>query len=203
MSDGNGGKDTATATINVTGTNDTPIGKADSYTVNEDNTLTVQANAGVLANDKDPDHDALTAVLVTGPAHGTVTLNADGSFSYVPTTNYNGEDSFSYKPNDGITNGAPVVVKITVGSVLDQVFTNNGETVNLHNFAADQTMTSPNNPYFEDGNYLNAKEFAALLKAASSNVHDGDADDREECREYDRHVPRCFGPDAQRQRWLG
>ncbi|MGV2099755.1 VCBS domain-containing protein [Rhizobium sp. 21-4511-3d] len=158
VSDGNGGKDTATATINVTGTNDTPIGNADSYKVDEDNTLTVQANAGVLANDKDPDHDALTAVLVTGPAHGTVTLNADGSFSYVPTTNYNGEDSFSYKPNDGITNGAPVVVKITVGSVLDQVFTNNGETVNLHNFAADQTMTSPNNPYFEDGNYLNAKD---------------------------------------------
>ena len=55
----------------------------------------------MLANDTDVDGDTLTAVLVTGPAHGTLTLNADGSFTYTPTANYNGTDSFTYKANDG------------------------------------------------------------------------------------------------------
>ena len=43
----------------------------------------------------------LTAVLVSGPAHGTLTLNADGSFTYTPAANFNGTDSFTYKANDG------------------------------------------------------------------------------------------------------
>ena len=38
---------------------------------------------------------------MTGPAHGTLTLNADGSFTYTPAANYNGTDSFTYKANDG------------------------------------------------------------------------------------------------------
>ncbi|MFP3544106.1 VCBS domain-containing protein [Rhizobium sp. SIMBA_035] len=157
VSDGNGGKDQATATINITGTNDTPIGSAESYKVDEDSVLAVQGS-GVLANDKDPDGDKLTAVLVSGPAHGTLTLNADGSFVYKPVTNYNGDDSFTYRPNDGITNGAPVVVNIVVGSVLDQVFTDGSDTRNLHDFSGNQGPTSPDNPYFEDGNYLDAKD---------------------------------------------
>ena len=42
-----------------------------------------------------------TAVLVSGPTHGTLTLNADGTFTYTPAANYNGADSFTYKANDG------------------------------------------------------------------------------------------------------
>ena len=55
----------------------------------------------MLANDTDADGDALTAILVTGPAHGTLALNADGSFIYTPAANYNGADSFTYKASDG------------------------------------------------------------------------------------------------------
>ena len=40
-------------------------------------------------------------MLVSGPAHGSLTLNADGSFTYTPAANYNGPDSFTYKANDG------------------------------------------------------------------------------------------------------
>src|SRR2546425_2590286 len=72
----------------------------DSYSTPEDTTLTVAA-PGVLANDTDVDGDPLTAILVNGPAHGTLSLNSDGSFTYTPALNYNGPDSFTYKANDG------------------------------------------------------------------------------------------------------
>ena len=67
----------------------------------EDTALTVAAASGVLANDSDPDGDTLSAVLVTGPAHGTLILNAAGSFTYTPAANFNGADTFTYKANDG------------------------------------------------------------------------------------------------------
>ena len=62
--------------------------------------LTVAA-PGVLGNDADPDGDPLTAVLVTGPSHGTLTLNANGSFTYTPAADFTGSDSFSYRASDG------------------------------------------------------------------------------------------------------
>ena len=80
--------------------NDAPVAVNDSYTTDEDTPLTWPA-PGVLGNDTDVDGDPLTAVLVTGPTHGTLTLNADGSFTYTPAANYNGTDSFTYRANDG------------------------------------------------------------------------------------------------------
>ena len=55
----------------------------------------------MLANDTDVDGNPLTAALVADPAHGTLTLNADGSFTYTPTANYNGPDTFTYRATDG------------------------------------------------------------------------------------------------------
>src|SRR5206468_4196104 len=69
---------------------------------------------GVLSNDTDPEHQALTAILVSGPAHGTLTLNADGSFAYTPAPNFNGVDSFSYRANDGSLNSNVATVTLTV-----------------------------------------------------------------------------------------
>ncbi len=77
------------------------------------------APSGVLINDSDIDADALTAVLVAGPSHGTVTLNADGSFTYHPAANYNGPDSFTYMANDGTLNSNVATVNITVNAVND------------------------------------------------------------------------------------
>ena len=87
-------------TITVTAVNDAPAAADDAYSTTEDTPLTVAA-PGVLANDTDPDGDPLTAVLVTGPSHGTLTLNANGSFTYTPAANYNGPDSFTYRASDG------------------------------------------------------------------------------------------------------
>lgn len=109
----------ATVTITVSSVNDgPPVSLADSYSTNEDTALNVAA-PGVLANDTDVDGDVLTAELVTEPAHGGLTMSANGSFSYIPASNYNGPDSFAYRANDGTVSGNTVTVSITVNPVND------------------------------------------------------------------------------------
>jgi hypothetical protein len=72
------------------------------------------AAPGVLANDSDVDGDTLSAVLVTGPSHGTLTLNSDGSLVYMPALNFNGIDSFTYRASDGQAQSGVATVTITV-----------------------------------------------------------------------------------------
>ena len=87
---------------------------------------------GVLSNDADPENDALFAVSATAPAHGTVALNADGTFTYTPNANFNGTDSFTYKRRRRhLAAPAPVTVTITVNPVNDApVATNDSYTTN-------------------------------------------------------------------------
>jgi VCBS repeat-containing protein len=104
----------ATVTLSVQGANVAPVAQNDSYSANKNGVLTVSA-PGVLANDTDANGDALKAVLVTGPAHGSLILNADGSFTYTPTHNYTGPDSFTYRANDGLLSSNNVAtVSLTV-----------------------------------------------------------------------------------------
>ncbi|MCX6199859.1 MAG: Ig-like domain-containing protein, partial [Bacteroidetes bacterium] len=112
------------ATLSVTVTSCPPVAVNDSYTTPEDNTLNVPVT-GVLVNDNDPANPqqplTVTTTPVCNPSHGAVTLNANGSFSYVPAFNYNGLDSFCYRVCD---NESPVacdtaVVFITVTPVND------------------------------------------------------------------------------------
>jgi hypothetical protein len=80
----------------------------------------------VLVNDIDPDGDALTAILVSGPSYGTLTLIRNGSFSYGPNLNFNGTDSFTYRAKDGRANSHIATVFITVHSVNDPPVANDG-----------------------------------------------------------------------------
>ena len=59
-----------------------------------------------MTNDSDPDGNTLTVTTtpVSGPSHGSVTLNSNGLYTYTPTTGYTGEDTFSYQVCD---NGTP------------------------------------------------------------------------------------------------
>ena len=61
----------------------------------------------------------MTAIKVTDPAHGSLTLSSDGSFSYVPALNYSGPDSFTYKANDGTADLNVATVNINVAPVND------------------------------------------------------------------------------------
>jgi VCBS repeat-containing protein len=117
-SDGRLDSNVATVTITVNPVNDPPVAANDSYSTAEDTPLTVAA-PGVLGNDTDVDGDSLSAVLVSGPAHGTLTLNSNGSFTYTPAPNYNGPDSFSYKANDGQADSNVATVSLTITPVND------------------------------------------------------------------------------------
>ncbi|NCG17419.1 MAG: tandem-95 repeat protein [Rhodobacterales bacterium] len=108
-----------TVTITVAPIADTPNGLDDAYGGTEDTTLVVDALTGLLANDTDGDGDPLTAVLVGDVSSGTLTLNADGSFTYVPNANFNGVDSFTYTANDGVNNSAVTTVTLTIASEND------------------------------------------------------------------------------------
>lgn len=65
--------------------------------------------SGLLANDTDPDGLALTVVLESGPSHGSVILNADGTFTYSPGLNYEGPDSFTYRADNGALSAVATV----------------------------------------------------------------------------------------------
>ncbi|MDR7090925.1 retention module-containing protein [Cellvibrio fibrivorans] len=140
VSDGNGGSTTSTVTIGVNPVNDAPVANADSINVAEGGVATtlVGGATSVLANDTDADLDALTAVLVTGPANGTLTLNADGTFSYLHDGSETTTDSFTYKVNDGTEDGNTVTVNINVTpvndapvTVADSITVNEGGTATL------------------------------------------------------------------------
>ncbi len=93
--------------------NTAPVAVADAYTTPK-GTAKVVAAPGVLGNDTDADSDPLTAVLVTDVGHGTLSLAANGGFTYTPTSGYSGPDSFSYKANDGTVDSNTVTVSLTV-----------------------------------------------------------------------------------------
>ncbi len=103
-------------TVNVVGAgNRAPVAVSDSYTTTYETALNVAA-PGILSNDTDADGDTLTASLVTGPAHGTLMLMADGSVTYAPSAGFSGVDSFTYAASDGVATSAAATVAITVGA---------------------------------------------------------------------------------------
>jgi VCBS repeat-containing protein len=103
----------ASATVTLTVTNRTAAAANDSFKTGMGQKLTVAA-AGVLINDTDADGDALTAVLGTAPAHGTLALSANGSFTYTPATGFSGTDTFTYVANDQASNSTPATVNVVV-----------------------------------------------------------------------------------------
>jgi hypothetical protein len=90
-----------------------PVAVNDSYATTQGTALTVGA-PGVLANDSDPDGNPLSASKVADPANGSVTLNANGSFTYTPAAGFSGTDSFSYRAGDGTAQSPTATVTITV-----------------------------------------------------------------------------------------
>ncbi|GGG79225.1 hypothetical protein GCM10007415_09220 [Parapedobacter pyrenivorans] len=113
--DGTANSSPATKDVNIVAVNTAPVAVNDEIMVTED----VPATGNALTNDSDAEGNALTASLVTAPVNGTVVLNADGSLTYTPNSNYNGRDSLTYQVCD---NGTPslcdtALVYFNVGAI--------------------------------------------------------------------------------------
>jgi VCBS repeat-containing protein len=102
-------------------TNTKPVAVNDTVLGQEDTLI----SGNVLANDTDLEGSKLSATLVTGPAHGSVSLNKDGSFDYTPEKDFYGEDSFTYKANDGELDSNAATVTLKVAAVNDAPVANN------------------------------------------------------------------------------
>jgi len=124
--------------------NEPPTANDDHFTTDEDAPLNVPA-PGVLGNDSDVDDDPLAVNLLTNPNNGTLAQNADGSFTYTPSPNFNGNDSYTYEACDpeGLCDSA--TVNITVDPVNDapEIVINNPQvTVDEGDLATNNGLVS-------------------------------------------------------------
>jgi|GEM_PF-2541958 len=121
------GQLTTGGTVTITMLNVPPIAANDGYTVAKNATLTASS---VLANDGDPNGDAITAVKVSDPASGVLlAFNQDGTFTYKPNTGFAGVDTFTYKANDGTVDGNVATVSISVTNTAPVATSDPGYTV--------------------------------------------------------------------------
>ncbi|MCZ7627455.1 MAG: Ig-like domain-containing protein [Candidatus Methylomirabilis sp.] len=118
--------------------NEAPQASNDAYSTVVNQTLQVSA-PGVLQNDNDPDGNPLRAEIVTPPSHGTLTLRANGSFTYTPAADYSGSDSFTYAATDSHGEADNATVTLNVYPV---------PAAPALSGPATQTITSDNTPSF-------------------------------------------------------
>ncbi len=114
ISDGNGGTSTATVTVTVGAVNDPPVAVDDATVTDEEVPVTIP----VLANDSDVDGDPLTVTSASAP-NGTVVINADGTVTYTPDPDFNGNDTITYVISDGEGGTDTAIVNVTVNPVND------------------------------------------------------------------------------------
>jgi len=110
--DSGGLTSSTTLTVTINGANDAPVAVANTATAKANSVNTIN----VLSNDTDVDNlnSALSIAGTPTALHGTVTVNADGSLNYTPTTNYVGTDTISYSVRDpgGLTASSTVAVTV-------------------------------------------------------------------------------------------
>ena len=116
----------------------TPEAIASTETIAEDVTLSTSMDAF------DFDNDALTYILVSGPANGTLTSfdTSAGTYTYQPDANFSGGDSFRFRVNDGTNDSNIAVVNITVTPVNDAPVANDGTLTTAEDTDGSGTLTA-------------------------------------------------------------
>ncbi|HWT00723.1 MAG TPA: Ig-like domain-containing protein [Pyrinomonadaceae bacterium] len=110
VNDGSADSNVATVRIQVSPVNDAPVANGQAVTTTEDSFKAITLSGS------DVDGGGLSYVVVSGPAHGTVSMGSGGNVTYRPAANYNGADSFTFKVNDGAAdsnNVATVAIQVT------------------------------------------------------------------------------------------
>lgn len=113
VNDGNLNSNIATVSVNLNLVNQAPVALSQSFSTFEDTALSGQLSA------TDINGDSLTYLAVAQPANGILTVNPNGSFTYVPNANYNGSDSFTFKANDGQLDSNVATIFLNVQPVND------------------------------------------------------------------------------------
>ncbi len=114
VNDGALDSNVATVSITITAVNDAPVASDASLTTKNNATLLVDPRTFAT----DVDSTVLTTQIVTGPTHGTLAPNADGTYTYTPTAGFVGADSFRYTVSDGqlTSNQATVNISVTASN---------------------------------------------------------------------------------------
>ncbi|MFT5522487.1 MAG: VCBS repeat-containing protein [Pirellulaceae bacterium] len=177
-----------TVSINVTAVNDGPIAGDDNYVGIQDQTLVINIANGVAANDIDIDSPALMVAVGVTTISGSLSLAADGSFTYQPNVGFTGNDSFTYIASDGnLTSNGTVEIRvlsldeqIVINEIHYEPFDNSqrAEFVELYHagilpvnlgdwsFTAGINFTFPANTMLNAGEYLVIAEDPTTLQAA-------------------------------------
>jgi len=122
------------------GTNQPPVAAGDSgFSATQNTTLSIAASA-LLANDTDPNGDALTITGASGGVNGTASFNAqNNTVAFTPTTGYTGPASFNYAISDGRGGIASASVSLTVNPA-------SSSTVSLFSSNPTPSIVSVNDP---------------------------------------------------------
>src|SRR5581483_3728274 len=153
---------TVTANTVPTATNDPAGANPAAYTISHIAPLNIAQALGVLANDTDADNDPLTASVVTPPAHGTLTLNANGAFTYVPDGRFVGVDSFTYRAFDGLDYSLPATAFITL--------TDNAPTATNDAFSTSHGAALNGNVLSNDSDADAGDQLSALLQSQPTHA---------------------------------
>lgn len=114
VNDGTVNSAEATVSVSVAAVNDIPVANNGTLNTNED----TPANGTLTASDVEGSTLTFDAGLLA-PAHGTVTINANGSFTYTPAVNFNGTDSFGFVANDGTSDSLEATIVVTINPIND------------------------------------------------------------------------------------
>lgn len=148
LSDGQGGTDTGLVTLSLAAVNDAPLAVDDSFSGDMNTAIT----GNLLGNngngvDSDIEDDSLSVNAQSlSTSHGEVTILANGSFTYTPTTGYFGNDSFNYTVNDGNGGSDTGAVSITVndttiyGTSGNDTITGSGSGDTIHGLGGNDTL---------------------------------------------------------------
>lgn len=110
ITDSKGATSTASVAITVAPANRLPVAKNDVVTAKSGKAVILN----VLANDADPDGDALTVLGATVPSHGSIRWQDKKTIIYTPRADYTGWDNFAYTISDGKGGSALAFVSVWV-----------------------------------------------------------------------------------------
>ncbi len=160
---------TASVALTITAKSpNAPTANADTYTLDEGATLTVNTADGLLKNDMNPLSSNLTASVVEVPKHGSLTLNPDGSFTYTHDHSETTEDSFIYSVSSGQETGQAKVI-LTVTPVEDVPMITKLELVQTHLIPAEGKSWSGENFKNYNLHLVGNRDALVFVDMASAN----------------------------------